>query len=76
MRRSALAVPATLFIAAWFLWFAGSGLAAPFSGDDLMNLHQQMWRSIPSTLASTFTYWTSAYRPMGCITPFSLDRLV
>ncbi|MFH1965012.1 MAG: glycosyltransferase family 39 protein [Acidobacteriota bacterium] len=54
-----------LFIAGWFLWFAGDGLWADFSGDDLMNLHyywkQPLWR----TIISNIWFPTSYSRPLG-----------
>lgn len=60
-----LAAAASLFIAAWFLFFAGAGLWAPFSGDDLMNLHGHLSKSLASNLLSNVAYWSDSHRPMG-----------
>ena len=53
------------FIGAWFLYFAGKGLFAPFSGDDLMNLHGYLSKPAHTLLVDNLRYWSTAYRPMG-----------
>jgi hypothetical protein len=54
-----------LFILAWFLFFAGRGLFAAFSGDDLMNLHGYLSRPFHTLLLDNFRYWSTSYRPLG-----------
>src|SRR6266702_4284303 len=49
----------------WLLLFAHNGLTAPFSGDDLMNLHGYMRRSPVSLLVDNLCYWSTSYRPLG-----------
>ncbi|MGJ5817241.1 hypothetical protein [Paludibaculum fermentans] len=49
----------------WFFLFAHHGLSAPFSGDDLMNLHGYLSRSTVSLLVDNLCYWSTAYRPLG-----------
>ncbi len=53
------------FIGAWFLFFAGRGLFAAFSGDDLMNLHGYLSRPWHTLLLDNLRYWSTAYRPLG-----------
>lgn len=64
-----------LFLVAYFFWFAGGGLWAPFTGDDLMNLNFHLTPSFPRLLLSNLTYWTTAYRPMGGIVYAVVYRL-
>src|SRR5260370_42692889 len=49
----------------WLLLFAHNGLTAPFSGDDLMNLHGYLSRSPVSLLVDNLRYWSTSYRPLG-----------
>ncbi|QOY90661.1 hypothetical protein [Paludibaculum fermentans] len=49
----------------WFLLFAHKGLAAPFSGDDLMNLHGYLCHSPVSLIVDNLCYWSTSYRPLG-----------
>lgn len=49
----------------WFLLFAHSGLAAPFSGDDLMNLHGYLGHTPVSLIVDNLRYWSTSYRPLG-----------
>jgi hypothetical protein len=49
----------------WLLLFAHRGLTAPFSGDDLMNLHGYLGRSPVSLLVDNLRYWSTSYRPLG-----------
>ena len=60
---------------AYFFWFAGGGLWARFTGDDLMNLNFHLTPSFPQLLLSNLTYWTTAYRPMGGIVYVAVYRL-
>jgi hypothetical protein len=64
-----------LFLVAYFFWFAGRGLWARFTGDDLMNLNFHLTPSLPELLRSNLTYWTTAYRPMGGIFYVAIYRL-
>jgi hypothetical protein len=64
-----------LFLAAYFFWFAGGGLWARFTGDDLMNLNFHLTPSLPQLLLSNLTFWTTAYRPMGGIFYVAIYRL-
>ena len=63
-RRWTLAAGA-VFVALWFLYFAGKGLGAPFSGDDLMNLHWAVNRTVPTLLLDNCRFWSTAYRPLA-----------
>lgn len=49
----------------WLLLFAHNGLKAPFSGDDLMNLHGHLSRSPAALIVDNLRYWSTAYRPLG-----------
>ena len=49
----------------WLLLFARHGLTAPFSGDDLMNLHGHLSRAPVWLLADNLRYWSTSYRPLG-----------
>jgi len=64
-----------LFLVAYFFWFAGGGLWARFTGDDLMNLNFHLTPSFARLLLSNLTYWTTAYRPMGGILYVAIYRL-
>jgi len=64
-----------LFLAAYFFWFAGGGLWARFTGDDLMNLNFHLTPSFPRLLLSNLTYWSTAYRPMGGMVYAGVYRL-
>jgi hypothetical protein len=58
------------------LWFAGGGIRAPFTGDDLMNLNFHLTPSFGRLLLSNLTYWTPAYRPMGGVVYVAVYRLL
>jgi len=64
-----------LFLVTYFFWFAGGGLWARFTGDDLMNLNFHLTPSFPRLVLSNLTYWTTAYRPMGGIVYVVIYRL-
>jgi len=64
-----------LFLTAYFFWFAGGGLWARFTGDDLMNLNFHLTPSLPQLLLSNLTYWSTAYRPMGGVFYVAIYRL-
>lgn len=66
---------AGMLIAAWFLYFAGDGLWAPFTLDDLMNLHGYMQKSPATLLTDNLRYWSTAYRPLGGLFYLGLYRL-
>jgi len=59
----------------WLLLFAHQGLWAPFSGDDLMNLHGYLTRSPASLLSDNLRYWSTAYRPLGGLFYVTLYRV-
>lgn len=58
-------IAAALFLIAYLFWFAGGGIGARFTGDDLMNLNFHLKPSFPRLLLSNLTFWSTAYRPMG-----------
>lgn len=64
-----------IFLVAYFFWFAGGGLQARFTGDDLMNLNFHLTPSFGHLLLSNLTYWSTAYRPMGGIVYVAVYRL-
>ena len=64
-----------LFLVVYLFWFAGGGLWARFTGDDLMNLNFHLTPSFGRLLLSNLTYWTTAYRPMGGIVYAVVYRL-
>jgi hypothetical protein len=64
-----------LFLVFYLLWFAGGGLHARFTGDDLMNLNFHLTPSFPQLLLSNLTYWSTAYRPMGGLVYVVIYRL-
>jgi hypothetical protein len=57
-----------------FLYFAGDGLWAPFTLDDLMNLHGYMQKSPATLLTDNLRYWSTAYRPLGGLFYVALYR--
>lgn len=52
-------------IVCYFLYFAGPGIGAPFSRDDLMNLHRHLQAGLPRLLSSSLAYWSGEFRPLG-----------
>ncbi|RPI17599.1 MAG: hypothetical protein EHM65_02940 [Acidobacteriales bacterium] len=75
MKKVFLLLPA-LFIAIYFFYFAGLGLRADFSHDDLMNMYRSLARSYPDLLVDNLAFWrfSPTYRPFGAlIYKFSLD---
>src|SRR5579884_2596112 len=63
------------FLACWLFVFAGSGLGARFTADDLRNLHVHLTPS-PGRLAfSNLAFWSTAYRPMGGLFYVAIYRL-
>ena len=67
MRLHSSAVNTLLVLVAfgWLLLFAHDGLTAPFSGDDLMNLHGYLSRAPVSLMVDNLRYWSTSYRPLG-----------
>jgi hypothetical protein len=65
-----------LFLIAYLFWFAGGGLWARFTGDDLMNLNFHLTPSLGRLMASNVTYWSTAYRPMGGVVYVLIYRLM
>jgi hypothetical protein len=65
-----LALLATLFVAAYFLLFAGDGLRAYFTFDDGMNLvhlHRVFQVSFWTNILDAVRVFTPAYRPLGAL---------
>ncbi|HVX65624.1 MAG TPA: hypothetical protein VHA11_03430 [Bryobacteraceae bacterium] len=50
---------------AYLMWFAWPGLLAPFTSDDLMNLHSHLQAGAPGLLKGLAMYWSGEYRPLG-----------
>jgi hypothetical protein len=66
VRRQDISQTPLVFIAfGWLLLFAHDGLTAPFSGDDLMNLHGYLSRSPVSLILDNLRFWSTSYRPQG-----------
>jgi len=58
-------VLAVVFITGWFFWFAGAGIFADFSEDDVMNLYHY-WRMPPERLLLGCLWLPpTVYRPLG-----------
>jgi hypothetical protein len=76
MRLHSSPVNAVLIVIAfgWLLLFAHNGLRAPFSGDDLMNLHGYLSRSPASLVVDNLHYWSTSYRPLGGLFYVALYR--
>jgi hypothetical protein len=64
-----------IFLVLYFFWFAGGGVRARFTGDDLSNLAVHLTPSLAGLLARNLAYWSSAYRPMGGIVYVAIYRL-
>lgn len=71
-----LRIGAAAFVLCYFLYFAGPGVGAPFSGDDLMNLHRHLQAGVPRLLASSFVYWSDEFRPLGGLFYVALYRVL
>lgn len=54
-----------LVIAAFFFYYAGFGLRAYFSPDDMQNLHKYWMVGFPGVIKANLLYWSSFYRPLG-----------
>src|SRR4051812_28947542 len=63
--RSARIAACAACIALYFLKFAGGGLFAFFTADDLMNMYWSMDHSLPGLLRDNVTFWSGSYRPLG-----------
>ena len=63
--RRLLKIGAPLFLLCYFALFAGGGIGADFSGDDLMNLHGYLQQGIGGVLQGNLFYWSTSYRPLG-----------
>ncbi len=53
------------FLACWLFVFAGTGLRARFTADDLRNLHVHLTPPLARLALSNLAFWSTAYRPMG-----------
>jgi hypothetical protein len=76
VRAKVVYLGAALFLIAYLFWFAGGGLWARFTGDDLMNLNFHLTPSFPQLVWSNLTFWSTAYRPMGGIVYVAIYRLI
>lgn len=76
MRTTVARIGAGTFLIAYLFYFAGGGLQARFTGDDLMNLNFHLTPSPGKLLLSNLTYWTTAYRPMGGVVYVAIYRLM
>ena len=56
-----------LFLAVWFLWLAGDGLNAWFSGDDLMNLYGAWSTPVWRLAADCVVFSGATFRPLGAL---------
>ncbi len=56
---------AAIFLFAFFAFFAGKGIRAGFTGDDLLNLHVYMTQGFAGVVRSMLFYWSTAFRPLG-----------
>jgi len=65
VRRHISQTPLVFIAFGWLLLFAHNGLTAPFSGDDLMNLHGYLNRTPVSLMVDNLRYWSTSYRPLG-----------
>jgi hypothetical protein len=65
-----------LFLIGYLFWFAGGGLWARFTGDDLLNLNFHLTPSFGRLVLSNLTYWSPAYRPMGRVVYVTVYRLL
>jgi hypothetical protein len=54
-----------IFLFSFFAFFAGKGLRAGFTGDDLMNLHLYMKQGFADVVLSMLCFWSTAFRPLG-----------
>jgi len=50
---------------AFFAYFAGGGLRAGFTGDDLMNLHRYIEQGFAGVAGSMLIFWSTTFRPLG-----------
>lgn len=66
---------AWLVIFGFFLFFAGPGVHAGFTRDDLMNLHNYLQEGALGVLKGNVCYWSSSYRPLGGVFYLSLYKL-
>ncbi|QOY89344.1 glycosyltransferase family 39 protein [Paludibaculum fermentans] len=67
MRTKWAAASAALVIMVAPFWFAGDGLRASYTPDDLMNLYRcwvDPWRDV---LLANLKFWSPYYRPMGAL---------
>jgi hypothetical protein len=63
---------AGFLIGLWVLYFACRGIGAPFTGDDLMNLHGHLARGLPGLLLDNLHYWSTSFRPLGGVAYVSI----
>jgi hypothetical protein len=66
-RRLLYGALATAFVIALPLYFAGAGLRAYFTNDDMMNLYGSWSKPWQDLLAANLQYWSPFYRPMGAL---------
>src|SRR3990172_1744779 len=73
--RVLLQLGGVVFLLAFFIFFAGSGLWAPLSGDDLMNLHGHLQTGALGLMKGLVFYWSTEYRPLGGLFYLSIYKL-
>jgi len=64
-REVLLGCGVVVFLLTFFFTFAGGGLGADFSRDDLMNLHGYLQQGAASILKGNLFFWSTSYRPLG-----------
>lgn len=74
-RTILLRLAVAVFLIGYLFWFAGAGIGAQFTDNDLMNLSFHLTPSFGKLLWSNVTYWSSMYRPMGGVVYAASYRL-
>jgi hypothetical protein len=54
-------------VVAYFCWYAGGGLFAHFSPDDMMNMHVHWSAGWEASLRAILFFWTPSRRPLGAL---------
>src|SRR5882724_4118173 len=64
-----------LALTAYFVYFAYGALRAHFAPDDMMNIGRALDRGLLLDIRDNFTFWSSAYRPLGALVYFVMFRV-
>jgi hypothetical protein len=64
-QRNRAAIAAALTIGALWAAFAGDGIRAYFTPDDMMNIYAAWSRPLGAWIADNLLFFSSAYRPLG-----------